>query len=799
MQEQHVAPAVDPRAVLDVPVALTFYPNPYQVEDGEAAELTLRELFTDVPRGPKTEMVYIAAHTLKQGGRRRTSDITKVGPVLLLDSDEWTSAHEEQLTRLPGQWVVHPSPSNKEGRVRLWVTLSRPVTAREYKTLYRILNSWLLYGLDRQCSSPAQGYYYGLVDKSAQFRYRVYGTEPIDVDALDLKDATPPRPAPTRAELNDYDDDWRVKQAREQISALPKAREGERHRALFVVAQVCRDWGVSLAATEAIVKEWNYACCFPAETDEEIESKILVDLDRYRRDPVGCNLAITCKAHRDHTKTLDRVTQILLHACDNLYVRDGELTELVTIGDAITGREVGTDRLNELISANVNMLRWDKGTKDREPGWVRADAIPKWVAQEMYARPTHKLRELRGLAPMPCLRQDGSILNVGGWDPASKLFLEVGEDVPQRPPRHLCQEAYERVAKLFEQFPLTDEGRAALFSYLLTAVGRYYIDGPVPVMVLDANRAQVGKSKLAESVSIVAAGYRVSSRSWSGESREMTDTLHAAMVTEPRVLFFDNVKNNGLLASEVLDGALTNGKISRVKKYQHYQMEVTFRPIVLITGNGVRIGSDLAPRTIFVRLKTELEDPALRDDLAIPDLLKHIRENLPQISADLLTCWRGWMAAGKPKPDARPWATFQEWNKVRWVTMWLGMADPIESRRGASERDVDTEVLEQLIGWILKHNPEGMSATALAASLARRPFAATDNIKEDDEVRAELSGKLRSLAGGELDAHSIGVTLARFADRVHGGWILEKRRPGGKTRWCVRELNPQGKSVDGAV
>jgi hypothetical protein len=779
--------------VLDTPIRLTFYPNPYQVEDGEAAELTLRALFEDVPRGPKTEMVYIAAHALREGGRRRTEHIESVGPVLLLDSDGWTDEHEAQLERLPGQWVVHPSPSNKPGRVRIWVSLTRAVSVSEYKVLYSILNSWLLYGLDRQCSFAAQGYYYGLVDPLADFAWREYGTEPIDVDALDLSDLTPPMPAPTRAELSDFDDDWRVKQARLAADALPGAREGGRHRSLFVVAQVCRDWGVSLAATAALVKDWNFARCSPPETDDEIDNKVLVNLDHYRRNPVGCNLAVTAKIHRDHTKTLDRVTRVLLHRCGSLYVRDGELIELYENDrGGMQMRLVETDRLNELVASNVQLLRWDKGAKDRESGWIRADAVPPWVPRELCVRPSHTLRALNGLAPLPCLRPNGSVLAVGGYDYESKLYLERGEDVPQRPPRQLCLNAHDRVAKLYSQFPLTPEQRSVIFSYLLCAVGRHYIDGPVPVLILDANRPQVGKSKLAEMISIVAAGYRVSSRAWSGDSKDMLDTLHAAVATEPRVVLFDNVLNNALLASAVLDGALTHGKIARVKKYTHYQMELTFRPLVVVTGNGLRIGSDLAPRGIFVRLKTELEDPSLRDDLEIPELLQHVQEHLPQISADLLTCWRGWITAGSPTAST-PWATFQDWNKVRGVTTWLGLPDPLTARQGAAERDIDTEVLELLLRWIHTRWPgEGVSPTMLAASLARRPFAASNDggVGEEEEDRAELSGRLRALCGSELDAHSIGTQLTRFCDRVQGGLTLVKKRPGGRTRWIARELFP---------
>lgn len=788
MNSPSVQPAHDAVKLPVTPASLTFYPNPYQVDCGEHVEISLQELFeTGLERGPKSTLPYVAAHKLKPGGVRRGPSIDTVGPVLLLDSDVWTAAHEEQLSRMPGQWVLHPSPSGKPGRVRIWLVLSRAVTPVEYRTLYKILNAWLLHGLDRQCSSPVQGYYFG-TEVDEPFRWRSYGAMPLDVDALDLADATPPMPAPTRAELAEWDDDWRSKQAQEIVATFPAAARGERHGALFRVAQTCRDWGVSLAATREIVRSWNFALCSPPEDEDEIDSKVLINLDQYRRHPVGCALAVAVKVHRDHTRTLDRVTRVLLHRCDNLYVRDGTLVETVPHAEGLTIRELSTDRLNELISSNVTLLRWEKPGKEKPGGWIRCDAVPVWVPRELYARPTHVLRELKGITPMPCLRRDGTVMDTEGYDPREKVYLQVGEDVPHSPPRVLAEESCERVMGMFSQFPMDDVGRATILSYLLAAVGRHHIDGPVPVLILDANRPQVGKSKIAETISIVAAGYRVASRGWEGERNRMLDTLHSAIVTEPRVVFFDNVDNGGLLASGVLDGALTHGKIARRQHYSHHQMELTFRPLVLVTGNGVRVGADLAPRACHVRLQTTLEDPALRDDLKIPNLLEHVQASLPQITSDLLTMWRGWFTAGAPvPPGSKPWATFQAWNAVRWVTMWLGWEDPLLARRGATERDIDTEALELLLRWIYTKWPDGVSATVLASSVSHRPMAGAPET-DDAEDRAELGGKLKVLCGGEVNAHLLGIQLGRFADRPLGGRMLVRHRPGGKVRWAVERI-----------
>lgn len=803
MNDIHTVPAATEDVNLPAAtVGLTIYPSPYQVALGEYVEVSFAQLFTELlDRGPKEKLPYVAAHKLVPGGVRRGPFIESVGPVILLDSDVWTSAHEEKLSRLPGQWVVHPSPSGRPGRVRLWCVLSRRVKPAEYRVLYKVLNAWLLYGLDKACSSPVQGYFFGLEGDEA-FTYRVYGTTPLNVDELELDDPTPPMPAPTRAELAEWDDEWRAEQARSVVETLPGASKGERHRALFKVAQVCRDWGVSMAATRETVAQWNLARCFPPEEESELDSKILVRLDEYRRNPVGCALAITVKVHRDHTKTLDAVTRVLLRRCENLYTRDGDLVELIPNRDGLNLREVSVDRINELVASNVTLLRWDKGsnikTKERAPGWVRCDAPPAWIPRELFARPQHTLRELKGIAPMPALRRDGTVMSAEGWDFKDKMYLQVGDDVPHSPPKFLADEAVERVMGMFEQFPLDEAGRAAIFSYLLCAVGRNFIDGPIPVLILDANRAQVGKSKLAESIAIVAAGYRVASRGWEATRERMVDQLHSAISTEPRVVLFDNVDNGGLLASPVLDGALTHCKIARRQLYAHHQRELTFRPIVLITGNGVRIGADMAPRTMHVRLKTTLEDPAMRDDLRIPNLLEHVQQNLPQITSDLLTCWRAWMVAGSPTaPGLKPWATFNEWNKARWVTLWLGMSDPIISRRGAVERDIDGEVLELLLDWISQRWPEGVSATTLASSLARRPFAATAGSEPDaaEEHRAELGGKLRMLCDGDVDAHSVGIQLGRFADRPWHGRMLTRHRPGGKVRWMVEHLEKKDVEV----
>ena len=783
--------------------ALTTYPNRYRTDKGHTHDLSWRQILAVVAApepipGTKDDLPFWHGSRLKPGGRRCNADVEAVS-VLFLDIDERLDDAIDGIRGRGFLAVAFPSPSGREDRGRILIPLARDVTPDEFRVLWSIVNGWTGGLVDPQTRSPSHGFYTPAIpDREAWWVEELEG-ELLDPDRFDLSadsDTAPVLRAPTTQELEVFDLGFRRRQAEEAMGHIPEASEGNRHGSLFRAAQICRDYGLPLELTEELVLEWNEDRCRPPKDPDVVRRNVLAGLDRYRRNPVGCAVTLCVRSSRNHTETLDRILAILAERCEGLYTRQGSLIEIVDGGRL---EPVSVKRLNELITRHVKLYTFKAATRNTPAGWVRAD-VPKWVSEELDARPSYpQLREIEGIANAATLRPDGSVLCEPGYDRATRLVF-TGEpvDVPEKPTKEEGAAALERVEALFAQFPLDPAGRAAHMSLMLTAVARAFLRGPVPVGLFDANIKQSGKSILAQSIAVVMLGHRAAKVDWIALDEKMADRLHACAVTDGRVILFDNLRNASVVESPMLDGALTSMIVSRPKKYAHVNLDCVFKPIVLITGNGLKIGGDLAPRCLYVRLVSKLERPEERDDLEIPDLLGHIERNRQGVIVDLLTAWRAWITAGKPG-DVSAWHTFAAWAPVRKLLAWYGRPDPGETRNDARENDDEEEYGKLIYGYIAEHWPdEGASATEIADRLRpRRAFAGGEPGGVDTDastIWSWLRSHEKNRSGTEPDGRLLGVALRVYKDRPYDGRVLRFERPriDGKKRprWVVRPLDP---------
>src|SRR3954447_7365520 len=130
--------------------------------------------------------------------------------------------------------------------------------------------------------------------------------------------------------------------------------------------------------------------------------------------------------------------------------------------------EVEDHAMVEIMTDAADWERFDA----RSEQWARIDA-PLKVAATYRQRVGHwKLPVLTGIINAPTLRPDGSILASPGYDPATGLYLEMGEirfpTIRDEPTREHAERALTELEHLIATFPFVDSGsRAVAISAIL--------------------------------------------------------------------------------------------------------------------------------------------------------------------------------------------------------------------------------------------------------------------------------------------------------------------------------------------
>jgi hypothetical protein len=790
-------------------LTITVYPNRYATDQGVSETLSWSTLTTYcahpeiLPDGGKDRLSFWHGAHLRPGGRRCNADVLDVS-VLFLDIDPCAACKAGRLCRFNAHAqhklcgglaasiarirqlgitaCAFPSPSGAADRGRILIPLARPVAAQHYVQLWRIVNMHLGGTLDRQTSSPSHGYYTpAIADTSRWYLTQLCpdGTW-LDPYQFDLADPDKPIRAPTDHELAQFDHVTMERAVSEHARTLAPAQAGERHGALFRLAQYCRDYALSIDRTRSIVMDYN-ATCNPPERIDVIDKEILSNIDLYRRNAVGCAIASSAKIYRDHTITNARLLSILAERADYVYEYGGRLCEL-TPDDEFAPME--RPRLHSLLTHFAHCFAWKAPKKEGDNGYWERTVVPQWVAEEILSMPVlPSVRTVRGAISAPAMRSDGTILATPGYDRATRsVYLSEHVEIPASPTRDDAVSALAAVEHVFRQFPWDGRvSRTVYTAYLLTAVARDFLDGPAPIGVFDATKKQSGKSMLADCISIIQRGRRADGDRWSSDDDRMNTKLHNRCAADGRFVLFDNVRNGAVLESAALDGALTKGSITERRYFTQQPWDVPFHPIVVITGNGLSIGGDLAPRALFLRLTPPTDAPEERTDLAEPQLFDYVQRHRLQLCGSLLTVWRAWLTAGRPG-QVKPWATVAGWTPVRQVLTWLGRPDPAESRRQLIDRDAGHDMHRRMLDWIAAHGPI-LGNDLLTTLQPKRGFAGAQ-IKDTDE-RAELWAAICHEAqekGADVDVRKLGWILRRLRDAVLDGRAL---RRDDKGRWLV--------------
>ncbi len=435
----------------------------------------------------------------------------------------------------------------------------------------------------------------------------------------------------------------------------------------------------------------------------------------------------------DESRVVDEAIAALAIAPE-VYVRGPEVVEIVTDTPATRGvtragplvriHRSPEPRVRELLSTYA---QWMSTGRDGE-SLVEAHP-PLWAVRAVVSRGHWPaLRPLIAVAEAPTMRPDGTILTEPGYDPATGIYLAPGVRVtiPDHPTRDQAIAAVAELADIIGDFPLASEaGRSAWLAGVLTATVRPAIDGPAPMIIIDASVPGAGKTLMVDASAMITTGRPAARTTFVADDAEMRKRITAIALAGDPLALLDNVV--GTIGCPSLDAALTGTTWrDRVLGSSAMTAELPMRTVWWATGNGLVIGADLIRRALLVRLEPMMERPEERTGWRHPRLLDHVRDVRAELLSAALTIPRAYVVAGRPDQRLTPMGSYTAWSDlVRSAVVWAGMADPCATVGEIRACDPRADALAGLLAtWPAAPDAPATVAELLAAATPGTPWRA---------------------------------------------------------------------------
>ena len=459
--------------------------------------------------------------------------------------------------------------------------------------------------------------------------------------------------------------------------------------------------------------------------------------------------------------------------------------------------------LMEALSEVIDFVKYNK----REKEWVSCDAPDKLIAVLLARRGDWSFPSVRGVLTCPTIRPDGSVLRGKGYDPDSRYYMAMPNDlvlpdIPAKPNKVQARAALKRLTDLLTDFPFVDDvSKAVAVCILMTQVLRCGMECS-PLLAVSANAAGTGKSFLIDLASAIALG-RPCPIIPPGKNEDETEKgIRTKLLASSPAFSVDNVHVG--LNMPLLNMATERTHISIRMFGVLEEVEVENSVVIYMTGNNLPIIDEQGRRTVRCQLDAMVENPEFRPFQVNP--IDTVMADRGRYIADILTIARAYLTyreSGGPRPDIPPMGdSHKAWSKlVREPLVWLDMEDVIKSQAISRDSDPVTSRLEAIIeAW---HAAFGTAAHTLAEAVkfATTPpvFFATSQTDIDqanyDTHKANQEGLLAALRDGfaagkdGVNTHGLGNWLRRFEGRVCGGLKFirakeedTKHKAGGKWR-----------------
>lgn len=496
---------------------------------------------------------------------------------------------------------------------------------------------------------------------------------------------------------------------------------------------------------------------------------LLESLDLKRRDVSNKPLI---RAIEGEISAMVEAAQVVL-ADTGQFFQSGGLIVKVVVDQRTGGATLQPQSDADLTLALAKEAEWERF---RDGKWLRCNPNPNCVRLLVQAQSYIRLPELKGIARQPFFNGEGTLVIADGYHEPSGLFcaFDPGKFALGEPTIGNARAALDSLQYLLREFRFASPRDLSTAICALFSAALRPMLGRVPAFHYRAPSPGSGKSLLSDVTARFAGPGHPAKVSYPRTEEEATKVILAALLQAPAVLDFDDMAvdwrpwgavNRLLTSPTMTDRLLGASKMATVST----------DTLVLGSGNNTGPTGDLCRRVLVVELDTQDECPAtIRYD---GDPLAAVNADREKYVSDVLLIVSAWIAAGRPKADLSPLATYGGvWSDYcRQTLVWLGLEDPALGLIEQLREDPDVLALGRLLeAW---HKRFGERPTTLRALIDAAEGALSEAIED-----------LPFVEGGPVNRSRFGHYLKRNANRPVAGLRLEKAPCTERNAWKVVAL-----------
>ncbi len=481
-------------------------------------------------------------------------------------------------------------------------------------------------------------------------------------------------------------------------------------------------------------------------------------------------------------KAVDMAERIIRTKQLGIYQRKGQLVRIIMAGDKSKNRVSGRDPqtliiteadqnyIEEVLTKEGNWGKYDDRTKT-----VKRTDCPQKAVKMLRSRMEWNLNELHAVIRCPTIRRNGSILQIPGYDVESGLYFHndgvVFPKISDKPSRDDAVACLENLKKIYNGFPFENEASLSVaIASVLTALVRRSISS-APIFAFTAPKMGSGKSLLAEMVSLIVTGKRMTAIPQAENEAEERKRLLAVLMEGDPIITYDNIEED--FGSAALCSVITQSefkdRILGSSKSATASTDATF----LLTGNNLVFRGDITTRVILCKINPEVERPEEREfDI---DLKNYIPTHRGLLVHAGLTILKSYLVAGSPKQDIRQFGRFEEWSDwIRSSLVWLGMEDPCNTRNAIESDDpVRNDLINFLNAWFT------VAADNVPRIIKDIINKVTPPLGKNDDSLTTIYEAFLAVAGNPKQPNVIcskrlGKYLSKHKGRIEGGLRIEQ-------------------------
>jgi putative DNA primase/helicase len=293
---------------------------------------------------------------------------------------------------------------------------------------------------------------------------------------------------------------------------------------------------------------------------------------------------------------------------------------------------------------------------------------PKDVVADMMSAKDIPLPILIGIVEAPVFDTSGRLATNSGYQPETRLFLELPEGQPLPAISEIPTSAEIEKARTIILHELLggfsfvgNADRAHAVGALLLPFVRAMINGFTPMHLVESPTPGSAKGLLVTVVSIPSIGRGPSVMTEGGSEEEWRKRITAKLLQAPQFILIDNIRFG--LDSAALSAALTSeiweDRVLGYSRIAAIPVHCTW----LATANNPTLSLEVARRTVPIRLDTGVEKPWELEGFKHPDLRNWAKEHQVDLQWAALTLIKAWIAQGLPK-SKQILGSYERWSEV---------------------------------------------------------------------------------------------------------------------------------------